>query len=430
MADHQAPYHVVIDQLRIGMFVILDVKWLEHDFPRSSFKIAHTSQIEAIKRLGLKVVRVDPERSSGPLPPQDSAPPPSARPEINLAPTAEVIAALEAKRARIERINRQRAAVVECERQFVKSATTLKNINTNIFARPQEAHREANELVGKMMDSLLTAKDIAIHLMHDKIGGEDLYFHALNVTVMALMLAKEIHLPEAEVRELGIGSLFHDIGKLDIPDRILMKTSGLTTAEKHLLEQHCAYGIEIGKKMGLSKQALEVIAQHHECIDGSGYPQHLDDDRMSPLARVTAIVNAYDNMCNRPNPTDSVSPYAALSHMFARQRGQFDPTALGVFIKCLGVYPPGTLVRLSDGTMGMVVAINSAKPLKPSVLIYEADVPKNEAIVIDLDQEPELSVRESLKPTELPREVYDYLSPRKRMTYYFDVPSDDRKPGS
>lgn len=425
MAEHQGPFHVSTDQLRIGMFVILDIHWLEHDFPRSSFKIAHAHQIEAIKRLGLKSVRVDPERSVGPMPPAETAPP--ARPAINLAPTAEVLAALEAKRARIERINRQRAAVVECEKQFVKTTATLKSINSNIFARPQEAHREANELVGKMMDSLLTAKDIAIHLMHDKIGGEDLYFHALNVTVLALMLAKEIHLPEAEVRELGIGSLFHDIGKLDIPDRILTKSSGLTRAEQNLLQQHCQYGEAIGKKMGLSRQALEVVMQHHECIDGSGYPHRLGNDRISPLARVVTIANAYDNLCNRPNPADSLSPYAALSQMFARQRGQYDPTALGVFIKCLGVYPPGTLVRLSDGTMGMVVAVNSAKPLKPSVLIYDADVPKTEAIVLDLDQEAGLSVRESLKPTELPRDVLEYLSPRKRMTYYFDVPRNEHK---
>ncbi|OWW22118.1 HD-GYP domain-containing protein [Noviherbaspirillum denitrificans] len=416
-------YPVVIDQLQVGMFVILDMHWLDHDFARNSFKIKSEEQLAKLRQLGLKKVRIDPARS-------DVVPPPAA-PETP-APQTETAAPVEsamakAKRERLERINQLRASVVECERKFLKTAGTLKTINSNLFSQPQEAYQRANELVEEMVDSMLTDRDIAIHLMKDKYGGEDLYFHSLNVSVLAMMVAKQMKLDREEVKELGFGCLFHDIGKLDIPDRVLMKGSGLTRAEQNLIEQHCVYGLPVAQKLGLSKKATEIILQHHECVDGTGYPSHLKGDQISPLARIVAIVNIYDNLCNRINPADSLTPYAALSHMYAQKRNQLDAGPLGIFIRCLGVYPPGTVVKLSDGTHGLVVAVNSSKPLRPSVLIHDPEVPSSEAVVLDLESEPELQIAECLRPAQLPRATLEYLAPRRRMNYYFDLP--EKAPG-
>jgi putative nucleotidyltransferase with HDIG domain len=422
-------YPIVIDQLRVGMYVILDIHWLDHDFPRNSFKIKNAEQLAKIRQLGLKKIRIDPARS-------DTVPEPMAPDAKPAAPAAaDTVAApvespmAKAKRERIERINQQRAAVVECERQFVKTANTLKDINNNLFSRPQEAYQRANELVDHMVDSVLTDRDIAIHLMKDKYGGEDMYFHSLNVSVLAMMLAKQLKLPKEDVKELGFGSLFHDIGKIDIPDKVRLKTTPLTKAEQHLLEQHCAYGEPIARKLGLSKKAIDIILQHHEYMDGSGYPNKLRGDAISPLARIVAIVNTYDNLCNKPNPAESLSPHAALSRMFALLRKQLDGGPLGIFIRCLGVYPPGTVVRLSDGTLGLVVAVNSGQPLRPSVLIHDPQVPSSEAIILDLENEPELNISESLKPMQLPRDALEYLAPRRRMNYYFDLPDRRAKKG-
>ena len=166
--------------------------------------------------------------------------------------------------------------------------------------------------------------------------------------------------------------------------------------------------------------------QHHEYADGSGYPQGLAGDKISALARIVSITNTYDNLCNRPNPADSMSPHEAMSCMFGKMRKQFDESALNLFIRSMGIYPPGTLVKLSDGSFGMVIAVNSGKPLRPSVLIYDPGVPKNEAIILDLQHEPILEISQSLKPAQLTPEVYEYLSPRKRTTYFFDT---ERTPG-
>ena len=414
------------DQLRIGVFVCLELSWLDHNFARNSFKIRSAEQLLQLRQMGLSRIQVDPSRSdNAPLPAAGMAPPALDAP----APAAEGdSAAVSSKRERIARIVQQREDVKECEKQFVKAAAALKDINANLFTRPAAARESAEELVQQMLDSILTDKDIAIHLMNDKVAGEEMYFHSLNVTVLAMMLARELQIPACDIKQLGIGCLFHDIGKLDIPDRVRTKTDPLTRAERNLMQQHCQYGSVMAAKLGLSRGAADVIGQHHEHVDGSGYPQQLKAGQISTLARIAAIVNTYDNLCNQPNLLDSLSPYEALSTMFAQQRHQFDAGPLTTFIRCLGVYPPGTLVRLSDETLGMVVSVNSAKPLRPSILIYDPAVPKAEAIILDLMVEPDLSVLASLKPMQLPREVYDYLSPRKRTTYYFDSPKEQSPP--
>ena len=101
-------------------------------------------------------------------------------------------------------------------------------------------------------------------------------------------------------------------------------------------------------------------------------------------------------------------------------KDKFDPKLLQVFIHCLGVYPPGTIVQLSNGVIGMVATVNTAKPMKPMIVIYDANIPKDEAILVDLQRETDLNVAKAIRPAQVPIEIYNYLSPRKRVSYYFD----------
>lgn len=422
MHDASQPHYIAVEQLCIGLFVRIELGWLDHNFPLNSFKIKNAQQIEQIRQLGLKEILYDPARSDcTPLPiaSEDEAAEEAPEP-LPSPPEPEENSAATEKKARIEKLSLQRAAVAQCEKQFSQAASVLKSITSFAFSKPKEAHRNADKLVQQMLDSILTDKDVAIQLMNDKVAGEEVYYHSLNVSVLAVMLAKELALPESDIKHLGVGCLFHDIGKMDIPDRILMKTDPLTQAEVALYQQHCRYGEAAAQKMGLPKPVIDIIVQHHEHVDGSGYPRRLKGEQISPLARIVDIVNTYDNYCNQPNPADSLTPYEALSYMFSHQRSQFEATPLNMFIRCMGVYPPGTIVRLSDLRLGMVVSVNSNKPLRPNIVVYEPSVPKEEAIMVDLQNEPDLNVSESLKPGQLPREVHDYLSPRKRMTYYFN----------
>jgi hypothetical protein len=188
---------------------------------------------------------------------------------------------------------------------------------------------------------------------------------------------------------------------------------------------HCEYGVRLGKQIGLPEPVLRIILQHHELADGSGFPNKLKGDQIDPLARIVSLVNYYDNLCNPADLAKAMTPHEALSLMFAQRRAKFDTRALQVMIRCLGVYPPGTVVKLSNDAIALVSSVNPAKPLRPWVTVYDASIPKDEAIMLDLEEEPDINIAKALRPIQLPPEVYEYLSPRKRVTYYFDA--DSRK---
>ncbi len=118
-----------------------------------------------------------------------------------------------------------------------------------------------------------------------------------------------------------------------------------------------------------------------------------------------------------------MTPYEALAHMFSRQRQKFDAAILKLLIKSLGVYPPGSVVRLSSGDHGMVISVNPSKPLRPCVMLHLPDVPAKTPMLIDLGEEAALSITQCLKPSQLPKEALDYLSPGKHISYYFDKDS-------
>jgi HD-GYP domain-containing protein (c-di-GMP phosphodiesterase class II) len=212
----------------------------------------------------------------------------------------------------------------------------------------------------------------------------------------------------------------HDIGRKELPDKILKKPEALTQAERNFYEMHCQYGVDMGQRLRLAPAALAIIREHHELFDGMGYPAKLKGESINLLSRIVSIANYYDELCNPPALIDAQTPHEALSLMFAKLRSRFDPKLLQVFIRCLGVYPPGTIVQLSNGAIGMVATVNTARPMKPTVMVYDADVPKNEAILLDMDRETEFNIAKAIRPAQVPREVYNYLSPRKRVSYYFN----------
>lgn len=416
MTDRAHDHYIAPSQLCIGLHVHLDLSWMQHPFTFSSFKIKSLDQIATIQGLGLERIRYTPAKSDG-----EPLPPPAAGEAQPAAPHTEDPEALRAKQERVQRLVSQHAKVDACEREFLSASKTIKSINQNLFAKPEEVHHEADALVKSIVDSMLSDTDVAIMLMSDKLAGEDVYYHSLNVMLLSLMLAKELKAPSEAARLMGMGALFHDVGKADVPEYIVRKIQPLTKVEQAAMQEHCAYGVNIGRKLGLSPEGLTIIEQHHEFVDGSGYPKGLKGPQLSMLSKIVSVVNCYDNLCNPPNPAKAMTPHEALSLMYAQQRGKFEALPLSTFIRCMGVYPPGTVVVLSNDTVGIVVAVNSTRPLKPTVLIYDPDVPKNEAIVVDLEQEPDVSISRALKPQQLPQPIFDYLAPRKRMSYFFDA---------
>ncbi|MET3131366.1 putative nucleotidyltransferase with HDIG domain [Oxalobacteraceae bacterium GrIS 1.11] len=413
--------HITMDQLQVGLYIYLDLKWFDQPFAFSNFKIKSDEQVKIIRSLGLQTVRCNPVLSSVGVPPpraQTDTPAPAPAP-ADAAP--DIAPALVAKRAMIARIARQREATTRVEKAFTSTATAVRDIDKNLFSRPAESVRQANELVKQIADSILAEPELAIQVMGDNMGGEELYLHSLNVTILAMMVARDIKLPAAVIGALGMGALFHDVGHKKIPTGILQSMAPLSAAERNLYEMHAQYGADIGTTLHLPPSVLAIVREHHEMVDGSGYPARLKGEAIGLLSRIVAIANYYDELCNPVNLADALTPHEALSQMFAKLRSKFDPKLLQVFIRCLGVYPPGTIVQLSNGVLGMVTTINTSKPMKPMIMIYDADVPKEEAILVDMEHEAEVNIAKAIRPAQVAREVYNYLSPRKRVSYYFAV---------
>ena len=410
--------NIAMDQLRVGLYVMLDLKWFAHPFAFSHFKIKSEEQIKTIRSLGLKTVRYNPALSDigPPLPAAVAETPLQAAPE-NMPDISPVLAA---KLAMMERVKAQREAAARIENAFVNTAKTIGEIEKNLFSQPAEAVRHATQLVTQIAESILCAPELAIHVMGDKMGGEELYFHSLNVTMLSLMVARDIKLPQEVVSALGMGALFHDIGRKEIPAKVLMKLEPLNQAELHVYEMHCQYGVEIGQRLQLAPAALSIIREHHEMFDGSGYPAKLKGESIGLLSRIVAITNYYDELCNPLNIANAVTPHEALTMMYAKLRGKFDPKLLQVFVRCLGVIPPGTIVQLSNGDMGMIAAVNTTNPMKPTVVLYDKDIPREEAILLDMAYETDVTIEKAIKPAQVPQEIYTYLRPGKQTNYSFD----------
>ncbi len=419
----EASYFVTPDQLSLGLFVYIDLPWFSHPFSFNSFKIRSADQIQTLRGLGVKRFRYDPDRSDAP---QFPATAPVTVEEESVAPPAEPAVedpALSSKRARAALLRERRERMANVEKAFAKAAAIMRNINRNILSRPKECVEEVGELISQMATAFLEAPELTLHVVGAKAGGEEVYYHGLNTSILAMMLAREMGMPVDDGRTLGLGALLHDVGLIEIPDKVLKKTEDLTNAEIELRRMHVDYGIRIGKQAGLPDSVLAVIYQHHEFADGSGYPKGLAGDAILPLARIVSLVNYYDNLCNPVSLARALTPHEALSLMFAQRRSKFDAKLLQLMIKNLGVYPPGTVVRLSNEALGLVQSVNPQKPLRPWVLVYDPDVPKEEAIMIDLEQEPDINISKALRPVQLPAAALDYLSPRRRVTYFFDAGS-------
>ena len=416
-----------VHQLAIGHYVHLDMSWLAHPFPFGHFRITSKDQLKTIHSLGIKKVRVDLSKSQllAVEPPTHAVEaPPGEEAEQAARDRAELAAretAMAAKHARIAQNQALRTKIAASEKKFVECGKVCRDIGRTIYASPKESLERAAAVISQIADVLLDDTEAIIHLLGDKVAGEEVYFHSLNVATLAVLLSKELRMPRDQVEQIGLATLLHDFGKVEIPDRVLLKKDMWTAPERELYKTHVTHSVAIAKRAGVARDVLQVIAQHHEMIDGSGFPDALKGPQICPGAKLLALVNTYDNLCNPQNIAAALTPHEALSLMFTKLRSRYDPVMLNKLVHLLGVYPPGTVVVLSNDAIGMVISINSSKPLRPTVIVYDPDVPRAEAVTINLEEDKEINISKALRPAQLARPVYDYLSPRQRITYSFDA---------
>jgi putative nucleotidyltransferase with HDIG domain len=406
------------------MFIHLNVGWMSHPFPLSSFKITSQEQLETIRALALTRMTWSPERSDA-EPVEAVA---TATVELGDATTESPAVPAPAEKAPDPRaaaraaLLAQREAAARCERQFGEACKDLRRTFDKATTDPTGAREDARLLAQALLDKMLAEGDPCLRVLGESVSDRAAA-HPMNVTVISLMLARQLTVPRALLLDLGVGALMHDIGKSVLPDRVRLPRDDFSAAESALYRDHVAEGLAIGRRMGLAPDAQLVIAQHHEFADGSGFPGGIPLQRMSLGARIVSLVNRYDNLCNASTPSLSLTPHESLSKLFAQCRNKFDQTLLSGFIKMMGIYPPGSIVQLTDDRYAMVMTVNATQPLKPRVLAYDADVPVDQAAHLDLGRHARLGIRRSLRAAQLPHRVAEYLEPRQRLSWFFDIES-------
>jgi putative nucleotidyltransferase with HDIG domain len=406
------PNMIDVEQLLVGLYVHLDLGWMDHPFPLSNFKLTDSEQIIKIKKIGLKKVRYDPTRS-------DCAPQPLGVVASDAAITITSTTAhnITDKTLRLKQLH---LAMNANEKKFVIASDLARQATRNILSDAQASITQAALIVDDLLETALMEGDIAIHAINGNRSSDMNYQHSLNVTVLALMLAKNIEMSADDARLLGMAAIFHDIGKADVSNKILLKKEAYTSIEQSHFERHCEAGARMAEQAGLSARIGKIILQHHELTDGSGYPKKLLGEQTDPLARLIAVVNSYDNLCNPHNLALARTPYEALAYMFAHQRSKLDKPILKCLFQSLGIYPPGSIVQLSTGAHAIVVSVNPSKPLRPFLMLHDRLINRQEPLIVDLRDEPSINISRCLRAEQLPSEVLRYLNPRQRFSYFLD----------
>ncbi len=412
---------VDIAKLRVGMFVHLDLGWMSHPFPSSSFKISSERQLETIRSLNLTQIRYSPERSD----PEATTVPAHVAGDMPIpleqggSAAQQVLADAAKARERREQLAAQRHRFSRCEEKFSQATQACVQVMDCATVQPEVARVNSQALVGEILGQMMGDGESMIHLLSDG-SGERAAMHPVNVTVISLLLGKAMALSESQLQVLGMAALLHDVGKAQLPERVRWREPTFTAMEDKIHQEHVAIGVAVARRMGLSESIQSSISQHHEMVDGSGFPVGLKGDGMSAPGRILALVNRYDNLCNSVNPNLALTPHEALAQIFAQAKTRFDGASLNAFVRLMGVYPPGSVVQLVDDRLALVMSVNAARPLRPQVIVYDPEIPKDEALILNLEEVPECGIKRSLKPVHLPEVAMSYLSPRKRISYYFE----------
>jgi HD-GYP domain-containing protein (c-di-GMP phosphodiesterase class II) len=214
--------------------------------------------------------------------------------------------------------------------------------------------------------------------------------HSLNVSLMGLLFGKYLGLPAGQLRALGFAGLFHDVGKFKIPLEILNKPGRLSEREFEVMKHHCRIGYEMLKDHpGVTEEVLLGVLHHHERYDGRGYPYNLRGGEKDPFSRILTIVDIYDALTSARCYKKANTPHESIKAMFTWRNESFHPGLLEKFVECFGVYPPGSLVRLSDQTCGLVAEARPSNPSRPLVKVsFSRKLVPQIPILIDLAETP------------------------------------------
>lgn len=256
--------------------------------------------------------------------------------------------------------------------------------------------QQAIAIVRKLIDELIENDEIIISLGSLRRVDDYTLEHSVNVCILSLVIGMSIGIDHDELMDLGIGAILHDIGKMLIPKHILNKPGLLTVDEYKIVKKHTTYGYDILKKSSkISKRAAEVALNHHERLDGNGYPSGKKEGQISIYSRIVAVCDVYDALTSDRVYKKKIEAHKALEYICKMVNIQFDNEIVKILLKCIGIYPLGCVVKLNTNEIGVVVDLNKIDISKPVVRIL---LDRNGKIVrnyfeVDTNRNPDIEVK-------------------------------------
>ncbi len=369
MTQPQTIKLIDVNQLRPGMYVHdVNCSWMDHPFATKNFMVKDAKRVSDIKSLGVHDLYIDISRGMDVVG--------EARNQDDLRHDVDQQMSAIAKEMQAEPQRSSLTQEVERARQLHGEANRIvRNMVQDIRLGKQIEMEQIEPLVENMIDSIFRNQDALLPLVRLKDHDNYTFQHSVSVSALLVSFARGLKMERSIIKELAIGGLLHDVGKAKVPDEILNKPAKLTDAEFAKMKSHVVQSILILQNTpGISQIALDVAGQHHERFDGTGYPNKLKGDEISLYGRMGAIVDVYDAITSDRCYHKGMAPTAALGRLLEWSKYHFDPTLVRAYVKSVGIYPTGSLVRLESGRLGVVIEQHENKMMQPKLrVIFHAE---------------------------------------------------------